>query len=272
VPEGDVVLRTARRLHAALAGQPLALVDLRVPALATVDLTGHDVEEVVAAGKHLLVRIAPGLTLHSHLRMDGSWHVFHTGGRWTGGPGHTVRAVLGNQQWTAVGYRVHDLTVVSRRDESSLVGHLGPDILGDHWDPSAAVQRLVEQPARAVADGLRDQRSVAGIGNLFVSETLFLSGVHPWARSDQVDDLAGVLERARRLMSASVAGGGQVTTGDARRGREHWVYRREGQPCRRCGTTVRRALQGDAMRERSTYWCPSCQPGPGPPTSSAAAP
>jgi endonuclease-8 len=113
---------------------------------------------------------------------------------------------------------------------------------------------------RAIADALRDQRSVAGIGNLFVSETLFLSGVDPWARCDEVRDLPGVLQRARRLMSASATGTGQVTTGDGRRGHEHWVYGREGQACRRCGTTVRRAVQGTATQERSTYWCPACQP------------
>ena len=270
MPEGDVVLRTARRLHEALAGQPLSVADLRVPSLATADLTGHDVEEVVSVGKHLLMRVAPDWTLHSHLRMDGSWHVFRTGARWTGGPGHTIRAVLGNTQWTAVGYRVHDLALVRRRDEAKLVGHLGPDLLADDWDLTEAVRRLHAEPQRPIGQAQRDQRNVAGIGNLFLSETLFLSGVDPWRPVGEVPAIETLLERARRLMTASVAHLGQSTTGDTRRGQGQWVYRREGEPCRRCGTTVRRGQQGAQTEERSTYWCPSCQPGSGPgPTSGA---
>jgi endonuclease VIII len=271
VPEGDVVLRTARRLHEALAGQVLTVADLRVPTLSTVDLVGHRVDEVVAVGKHLLTRLAPDWTLHSHLRMDGSWHVFGTGDRWTGGAGHTIRAVLGNDRWTAVGYRVHDLALVRRADETSLVGHLGPDLLVDDWDAAEAERRLTAQPDRTVGEALRDQRCVAGIGNLFLSETLFLSGVDPWRPVGEVPTLGAVLERARRLMTASVARTGQTTTGDTRRGQQHWVYQREGDPCRRCGTTIRRAQQGPAMLERSTYWCPSCQPGPGPGSRSTSA-
>ena len=138
MPEGDVVRRTARRLDAALAGETLTVADLRVPALATADLVGHDVEAVVAVGKHLLVRIAPALTLHAHLRMDGAWHVFHAGDRWDAGPGHEIRVVLGDVRWTAVGYRVHDLALVRRADESTLVGHLGPDILDVDFDAARA--------------------------------------------------------------------------------------------------------------------------------------
>ncbi len=261
MPEGDVVLRTARRLHEALAGEVLQVADLRVPALATADLAGRRVDEVVAVGKHLLVRVAPDLTLHSHLRMDGSWQVVRTGTRWTGGPGHAVRVVLGTARWTAVGYRVHDLALVRRSDESTLVGHLGPDVLSPDWDVDEAVRRVRAHPARTIGDALRDQRCVAGIGNLFVSETLFLSGVHPWRATADVSDLPGVLHRVRRLMLASVQRTGQSTTGDTRRGRQHWVYRREGEPCRRCGTVVRAAPQGeDPVQQRTTYWCPSCQP------------
>jgi endonuclease-8 len=260
VPEGDVVLRTARRLHQALAGQLLSAADLRVPALATANLVGHEVEEVVAVGKHLLVRVAPDWTLHSHLRMDGSWHLFRTGARWTGGPGHTIRVVLGTTQWTAVGYRVHDLALVRRRDETTLVGHLGPDLLSADWEPAEAVRRLLADPTRPVGEALRDQTRVAGIGNLFLSETLFLSGVDPWQPVGEVPALDAVLERARRLMTASVAHVGQSTTGDTRRGQGQWVYRREGEPCRRCGTLVRSATQGEAPQDRRTYWCPTCQP------------
>jgi endonuclease-8 len=257
-----VVLRTARRLDAALAGTELTWCDLRVPALATVDLTGHRVEAVLAVGKHLLTRIDPGLTLHSHLRMDGSWHLFATGQRWTGGPGHTVRAVLGNERWQAVGYRVHDLALVARRDEHTLVGHLGPDVLADDWDVAEAVRRLLAGPDRPIGEALMDQRTVAGIGNMYKSETLFLSGLDPWTPATQVPDPVGLFERARRLMTANLGRVRQTTTADTGRGRQHWVYQRGGQPCRRCGTLVRRDEQGNGAR--STYWCPTCQPGPGP--------
>ncbi len=162
MPEGDVVRRTARALDAALAGSDLTVFDLRVPAYATVDLAGHRVEGVVSVGKHLLTRVTPDLTVHSHLRMDGSWHLFRTGQRWTGGPGHTVRAVLGNESWQAVGYRVHDLAVVARGDEHTLVGHLGPDLLADDWDVAEAMRRLVADPDRPIGEALLDQRVVAG--------------------------------------------------------------------------------------------------------------
>ncbi len=264
MPEGDVVRRTARALDAALAGSDLTVFDLRVPAYATVDLAGHRVEAVVAVGKHLLTRVAPDLTVHSHLRMDGSWHLFRAGQRWTGGPGHTVRAVLGNESWQAVGYRVHDLAVVARRDEHTLVGHLGPDLLADGWDLAEAVRRLGADPDRPIGEALLDQRVVAGIGNLYKSETLFLSGVDPWTTAAKVADPVALLERARRLMTANLDRATQTTTGDTRRGEQHWVYQRGGRPCRRCGTPVRRAEQGLGGGERSTYWCPACQPGPGP--------
>jgi endonuclease VIII len=260
VPEGDVVLRTARRLHEALAGHDLTVVDLRVPSLATVDLTSHQVQEVVAAGKHILVRIAPSWTLHSHLRMDGSWHVFAAGQRWTGGAGHTIRAVLGTAQWTAVGYRVHDLTLVRRRDEATLVGHLGPDLLGDGWDAAEAVRRLHTQPDREIGMALLDQRNLAGVGNVYRAETLFLSGVSPWTRVAAVPDVGLLVQTAHRLLMANRDRVRQVTTGVDRRGAEHWVYGRSGQPCRRCGTPIRSAMQGEPPNDRRVYWCPTCQP------------
>ena len=264
MPEGDVVRRTARTLHAALAGQVLTSFDLRVPQWATTDLCGNRVEAVLAVGKHLLMRVAPELTVHSHLRMDGSWQLYRPGQRWTGGAGHTIRAVLGNEQWQAVGYRVHELAVVARADEGTLVGHLGPDLLGTQWQVQAGVTRLLADPGRTVGEALVDQRTVAGIGNVYKSETLFLAGVDPWLPVGSVPDPAAVLGLARRLMTANLARTGQVTTGQTRRGHQHWVYRRDGQPCRRCGTTVRAGVQGAPGSERSTYWCPACQPGPGP--------
>ena len=142
MPEGDTVHQAAGRLHQALAGQELTVSDLRVPRLATVDLTGRTVLEVVARGKHLLTRLEGGLTLHSHLRMDGSWRIFAPGERWRGGPGHQIRAVLGTASRTAVGYRLPVLELLRTPAEDEAVGHLGPDLLGPDWSPAEALARL----------------------------------------------------------------------------------------------------------------------------------
>src|SRR3954447_24833814 len=130
MPEGDTVWLAARRMHDALAGQALVRTDFRVPDLATVDLSGRDVLEVVSRGKHLLTRIDGGLTLHTHFRMDGTWHLYPSGARWTGGPAWQVRLVLETEQWQAVGYRLPVVELLPTADEHRVVGHLGPDLLG----------------------------------------------------------------------------------------------------------------------------------------------
>ncbi len=245
-------------MNDALAGRDLTTADLRVPALATVQLSGHRVNEVVARGKHMLTRLAGGLTLHTHLRLDGAWHLLPAGARWRGGPAHQVRVVLANSDWQAVGYRMHDVAVVQTADEHRLVGHLGPDLLGPDWDAAEAARRIAAGPDRAIAEALLDQRNLAGVGNLYKSETLFLRGVSPWSAVSDVDDLVGVVSLAQRLLRANRDRPEQATTGDLHRGRQHYVYRRDGQPCRRCRTPIRLATQG----ERVTFWCPACQPDP----------
>ena len=259
MPEGDTVWLTAHRLHQALAGRPVTVFDLRVPALATADLRGDTVTEVLARGKHLLTRFAGGLTLHSHLRMDGSWYLTRTGQRPRRHPEHLIRAQIGNAEWLATGYRVHDLRLVENEREDELVGHLGPDLLGPDWDPAEAVRPLGE-PDRAIGEALLDQRNLAGIGNLYKSELLFVEHIDPWTPAGQVRDLARLVGTARRLLRANRDHPDQSTTGSTRRGEEHWVYLRAGLPCRRCRTPIRTGQQGEAGRERSTYWCPVCQP------------
>ena len=261
MPEGDTVWLTAHRLDQALAGRALTHADLRVPALATADLTGRTVAEVRARGKHILVRL-DGLTLHSHLRMDGAWVLSKAGARWSGGPAHQVRAVLANADWQALGYRVHDLALVPTAAEDQLVGHLGPDILGPDWDPAAAAERLARQPDRAIGEALLDQRNLAGIGNLYKAEILFLHGTNPWVRTGAVADLGALASTAYRLLRANRDHPEQSTTGSMRRGEEHWVYGRGGRPCRRCGTRIERADQGRAPYARIAFWCPTCQPAP----------
>jgi endonuclease VIII len=257
VPEGDTVWLTARRLHKALAGRVLTRSDVRVPRYATTNLAGRTVTEVVARGKHLLVRVEGGITVHTHLRMDGSWRVRPAGERIGGS--HRIRLVLANDTWQAVGYQLGIVEVLPTAREASVVGHLGPDLLGPDWDEAEAARRLRAAPARAIGEALLDQRNLAGIGNLYKAEVLFLRGVDPWRPVGEVAALDALVTTAQRLMDANKERFSQVTTGVQRPGEQTWVYGRAGRPCRRCGTLIRSADQGAETAERITFWCPHCQ-------------
>jgi endonuclease VIII len=245
MPEGDTVWRTAARLRAALAGRILVRADLRVPRLATRDLAGLAVTDVVPRGKHLLTRLDGALTLHSHLRMDGSWHTYGRHERWRGGPAWQVRVVLENAGWVAVGYRLPVVDLVPTAEEDRVVGHLGPDVLGPDWSLGAVLTALAADPGREIGVALLDQRVLAGLGNIWRTEACFLAGVTPWTPVGEVPDLPGLLDRTRRLISAAAHTGRQATTGSPRRGEEFWVYGRAGRPCRRCGTRIRSAEQAE---------------------------
>ncbi len=266
MPEGDTVWLAAQRLREALAGNLITRSDFRLPALATASVTGRTVLDVAPVGKHLLMRFDDGRTLHSHLRMDGSWHLFAPGQRWAGFPSHAVRVVLETDRRVAVGVRLHDVRLVPTAQEHALVGHLGPDILGPDWDVDAAVHRFHSEPTMAEASrreiglALLDQRLVAGIGNLYRNEALFIASVNPWTPVAEVRDLRGLLETAHRLMDRNKGHWSQATTGDSTRGRQHFVFERARRPCRRCATPIAVATQGAAPRDRLTYWCPRCQP------------
>ncbi|GAB6897421.1 DNA-formamidopyrimidine glycosylase family protein [Kineosporia succinea] len=262
MPEGDVVLRSARRLHAALAGRELITADLRWPSLAEENLVGLEVLEVVAIGKHLLIRLEQNATLHSHLRMEGSWHVHRTGEPWRRPrTEHEIRAVLANSEWTAIGHHLGMLDLVATDREHTLVGHLGMDILSPAWDPDVAVQRVRDQGTREIGLVLLDQRVIAGIGTFFMSEAAFLRGVNPWTPTSSVTKLDQLVRLAHKLMVVNVDRATQVTTGNARKGQEAYVHARSGRPCRRCGTTIRVAQLGEAPNDRAVFWCPHCQPG-----------
>ncbi len=258
MPEGDTVWLAAQRLRDALAGQPLTGSDLRVPALATVDLTGATIDDVVPRGKHLLFRLDDRRTLHTHFRMDGSWHLYRPGAEWRGGPSHVIRAVLTTAEWTAVGYRLPVVDLLPTADEHTVVGHLGPDVLGPDWDAHEALHRLAADPSVEIGQALLDQRNLAGIGLIYQSETLFVCGVNPFTPVGSVADLGAVVSTAHRQMTHNAPRPSQATTGDDRR--PHFVYGRAGRPCLRCGTRVRKAKQGTPPRARDAYWCPVCQP------------
>lgn len=266
MPEGDSVLQTARRLHTALAGQVLTRSDLRVPRFATADLTGRTVLDAVSRGKHLLTRIEGGLTLHSHLRMDGAWHVYAPGERWRGGPSHQIRAILATADRTAVGYRLPVLELLRTADEEKAVGHLGPDLLGPDWDPGTALRNLLTDPTRPLGEALLDQRNLAGIGNIYKAELCFLARVTPWLPVGELPapTAARLVTTAKQLLEANRDRPVRTTTGSRARGygayERLWVYGRTHRPCLRCGAPIRTAEQDT----RPTYWCPGCQSGPTP--------
>ena len=267
MPEGDTVYLTAKRLDAALAGRSLVRGELRHPRLVEHDLTGRTVLGVHSVGKHLFTRFDQAgtdqTTLHSHLRLDGSWHLYRPGQRWRG-PAHQARAVLATADRVAVGFRLHDMVLLPTADEHLLIDHLGPDLLDPQWtdeQAAEATRRLTADPEVEVGLALLDQRLMAGIGNLYRCEIRFLLGVSPRTPVSAVADPKRAVTLARSLLLRNADRPEQSTTGELGRGRQHWVYRRTGQPCRRCGTRVRSEAQGDGVYARYVYYCPKCQPG-----------
>jgi endonuclease VIII len=254
MPEGDTVWRAARQLRDALRGKVLTRTDFRVPRFATTDLAGQVVADVVPRGKHLMTRTDHGLTVHTHLKMEGRWWIGPAAQRLR--ESHRIRLILANDAWRAIGYQLGVVEVLPTDQEDKVTGHLGPDLLGPDWDQAEAVGRLSAEPDRAIGEALLDQRNLAGIGNIYKAEVLFLRGINPWQPVGGVADLGAVAELARRLLDANKERSGQVTTGNSRRGEETWVYGRRGRPCRRCGTPIR----AEGQQDRITFWCPSCQP------------
>ena len=265
MPEGDTVWRTAHRLNLALAGRELTRCDLRWPSLATVDLRGATTTEVVPRGKHVLHRLDSGVTVHSHLRMEGQWRVAATGpDADRQGRRPDVRAVLGAAEWTAVGLRLGMLDVLPTRDEGSLVGHLGPDILDDDWGPAvrdAIVAHLVAQSG-PLGSALLDQRNVAGIGTMWGAEGMFVRRLRPWRPAhEQEQELPGLLDKVHAMMAGGLDQAMPSSTGVRRNGQNTYVHSRSGRPCRRCGDTVRVAPIGTPPNDRVIFYCPTCQGG-----------
>ena len=188
MPEGDSVYLVARRLDRALKGRRLARSDLRTPSVATLDLAGRVVVEHVTHGKHLLTRLSEDLTLHTHLRMQGSWTVVGPGKRLPSRLMGDVRVVLEAEQGpTAYGVLLPVVDVVRTSREHDVVGHLGPDPLREDWDAAEAARRLRQDPARPLVAALLDQGLMAGLGNLWANELCFLRGHSPWCPVGEVD-------------------------------------------------------------------------------------
>ncbi len=250
MPEGDTVWHTAETLRRALVGRTLTRCDVRVPRFATADLTGHLVDEVLSRGKHLFIRVGPA-SIHSHLKMDGSWRVTSRAAR----NDHRIRIILEANEIRAVGIDLGVLEILDRARDGDAVAHLGPDLLGDDWDPEIAAANLTARPDRPIAEALLDQRVLAGIGNVYCNELCFVSGRLPTAPMSAVSDPHRLVSRARDMLWANRYRWNRCTTGDTRAGRQLWVYGRAGQSCRRCGT----AIVSDDTGQRVAYWCPACQ-------------
>jgi endonuclease VIII len=274
MPEGDTIYRAARTLQLALAGRVVTSFKTVLPALKRVDddrpVAGRTVNAVRAAGKHLLIEFSGNLVLRTHMRMNGSWHVYRPGERWQRARSG-MRIVVATAEYEAVAFDVPVAEFLAAADveRHAELRALGPDLLGDRFDRDEAVGRLRERADMAIADALLDQRMAAGVGNVFKSEILFVCRLDPFRTVSSLTDaeIQRVVDKSRELLKANVIdtvragtptwGGSRRTTGRMDPGARLWVYGRGRKPCRVCGTPIEYRKQGrDA---RGTYWCPSCQ-------------
>ncbi len=267
MPEGDTIYRAARTLHAALAGRPVTRFETVLAQLARVDdeqpLAGRTIERVAAAGKNLIIDFSGGLHLHTHMRMHGTWHLYRPGEKWQKRRSE-MRIVIESDTWIAVAFNVpiaefHDARSLARQED---LRRIGPDLLAETFDADEAMRRIRERAASEIADVLLNQRVVAGMGNEYKSEVLFVAHMNPFTLVRDLTDeqLVTLLRHARKLMLANVhkRSQGRVTTFSLDPRQQKYVYGRGGKPCRRCGTPVAYAKQGSDAR--GTYWCPRCQP------------
>lgn len=289
MPEGDSIFRAARTLHRALAGKTLVRFESVLPLLTRVHedhpLTGRTIEQVRSVGKHLLTHMSGGLVLHTHMRMSGSWHIYKPGEPWQR-PRRDMRIVLAAPDYEAVGFNIpvaefikeselrrHPVLgvrpVVSGSGLASLSATLGPDLLAADFDRDEALRRLRVCGAEPIGEALLNQRVMAGIGNVYKSEVLFVSRTNPFTPIEALADeaLAQIVDTARKLLTVNVTAdlapmttfvGFRRTTGRDDPSERLWVYGRARQRCRRCGSTIQ--ISKDGRDARLTYWCPTCQP------------
>jgi endonuclease VIII len=274
MPEGDTIYRAAQSLHCVLSGHVVTRFETAYAHLDRVDVdtpvAGRVIEKCESAGKHLLIRFSGDLILRTHMRMNGSWHLYRHGERWWRGE-HAMRVRIDTADWVAVAFNVPVAEFVTAKQLATRdpVAQLGPDLLGETFDRDEAIRRIIASGHRAIAQTLLDQRIVAGIGNVYKSEVLFMSGVHPEVPSSAVPlaALERMMDIARGVLKDNVVDGTSPRIQTYRNLRQlsassgHdeslWVYGRRGKPCRKCGTPIEMKKSG--LEARSTYWCPTCQ-------------
>ena len=283
MPEGDTIFRAAATLHRVLAGKEVIRFESVYPAVTRVaadrPIVGRTIESVSARGKHLLITFSGDLILRTHMRMNGSWHIYPAGARWQR-PAHEMRVLVGTRDAVAVGFNVQVAELLTAR---ALAQHrqlraLGPDLLSDAagsggsasepFDRLEALRRLRARGGDAIGDALLNQRVVAGIGNVFKSEVLFVARIDPFAPVSSLSDteLERLVAVAREQLAANVMSRSQTlspaigrrTTRSLDPREKLWVYGRGGRKCRRCGALIRSKKTGPDAR--LTYWCPACQP------------
>jgi endonuclease-8 len=275
MPEGDTIHRAAATLQRAIGGQVVTRFESVLPKLTRVDadtpMRGRTVERVEARGKHLLIWFSGDLVLRTHMRMNGSWHIYRPGERWQR-PHRDMRIVIETAAMHAVAFTVPVAEFVMSHELAShdLIAGLGPDPLTNTFRAEDAIERIQAHSDVEIADVLLDQTVISGIGNAYKSEILFGARVNPFALVSQLtrEQLAEIVNVATRFMRANVSDGvsgfsrtgGRRTTGRADPAARLWVYGRDGQACRRCGTPISRLKQGPYAR--STYWCARCQSNP----------
>jgi endonuclease-8 len=273
MPEGDTIFRAAQALHRALAGHTVTHFESVYPALTRVaedrPIVGRTVESVSARGKHLLIAFSGDLVLRTHMRMSGSWHLYRPGIRWQR-PARDMRVLVATANAVAVGFNVPVAELMTTRDlaRHKELNALGPDLLGAVFDRGEVVRRMRARARDAIADVLLNQRVVAGIGNVFKSEILFLAGIHPFSLVSRLgaSELERLVDISREQLAANVMTRSQTlspvigrrTTRSLDPNIRLWVYGRSGKACRRCGAAIQSRKTG--LDARLTYWCPRCQP------------
>lgn len=258
MPEGDTLHRTARTLRAAIVGKRIKR--FASSRILSRDLAGKHVTSVEARGKHLLIHLDDRRTIQAHFGMTGSVHVYKPGERWRR-PEGTARILIEFDDYVVVGFAIPTLRLVTAIDDAPrAVAHLGPDVLADTFDANEATHRLRALGDTPIGVAIMDQRAVAGVGNIYKSETLFSVGIDPFAPVSSLTDeqLHAIVDRARRLMKSNLQGRTmRTTTSNVGTGQRYYVYRRSHRPCVRCGTLIKMQRQGE--QARSTYYCPRCQ-------------
>jgi endonuclease-8 len=271
MPEGDTLARIAVALRPYLAGRVVTGARARLPGPQVSRIVGQKIDAVDAAGKNLLIKFDGGLELRTHLGLHGSWHRYRPGETWRRPPSRAA-LVIEVPGAIAVCFDAPVVELFERRAEvvHPTISMLGPDLLAPEFDQAEAVRRLRE-PGRAqtaIGEAVLDQRALAGIGNVYKSEVLFMEKVDPFAPVGTLDEatVGRVVGTARELLKSNAnpeAAAGRTTTIDLKTGKRLapsrlWVYDRAGRPCHRCGTLIRVESQGTEL-PRTTYFCPSCQ-------------